>query len=244
MIPSRSHRFLIVNADDFGISPGVNQGIVRAHEHGIVTSTSLMVLRSAAAEAAAQAQMHPRLSIGLHVDLCEWVFADGEWKAAYERVRLDDRQAVAAEVARQWAAFLDLLGREPTHLDSHQHVHRSEPARSVFLEYARRQGIPLRSASPEVRYCGDFYGQSDKGYPFPEGISVEALQKIIRELPAGITELGCHPGVGRDVDSVYLEEREMECRTLCDPRILETLREERIHLCAPSQGAGVVMGDH
>src|SRR5437867_1616393 len=62
-------RLLIVNADDFGYSRGVNRGIVEAYERGIVTSASLMVNRVAAAEAAEYGRDHPELGVGLHVDL-------------------------------------------------------------------------------------------------------------------------------------------------------------------------------
>ena len=77
-------RVLIVNADDFGRTGGINRGIARAHEEGIVTSASLMVRDPAAAEAAAYAGEHPQLGVGLHVDLGEWVYGDGGWPAVYE----------------------------------------------------------------------------------------------------------------------------------------------------------------
>jgi predicted glycoside hydrolase/deacetylase ChbG (UPF0249 family) len=62
-------RILIVNADDFGLSGGVNRGVARAHDEGIVTSTSAMVRRDAIDEAAQLARERPKLSVGLHVDL-------------------------------------------------------------------------------------------------------------------------------------------------------------------------------
>jgi len=62
----RSGRLLIVNADDFGQSPGVTRGIVEAHERGIVSSTSMMVRWPAAKESASYARMHPRLGVGEH----------------------------------------------------------------------------------------------------------------------------------------------------------------------------------
>ena len=68
--------YLIVNADDFGQSPGVNRGVIAAHERGVVTSTSLMVRWPSAAAAAAYAREHPALSVGLHVDLGEWACRD------------------------------------------------------------------------------------------------------------------------------------------------------------------------
>src|SRR5437870_1477667 len=198
---------LIVNADDFGMTAGVNRGIMQAHESGIVTSTSLMVRGAGAAEAGALARAHPRLSAGLHVDVCEWAYRDGQWQLLYAVVPVDNREAVAEEVARQLEAYRALLGCDPTHLDSHQHVHHDEPVRSVLLEQARRLGIVLRQVHPRVSYCGEFYGQSNKGYPYPAGISVESLLAIVRELPAGITELGCHPAANADMDSTYREER-------------------------------------
>src|SRR5688572_28379081 len=77
-------RHLIVNADDFGFSPGVNRGIAEAHERGIVTSASLMVRWPAAAAAASYARARPELSVGLHLDLGEWVLRDGAWVPLYE----------------------------------------------------------------------------------------------------------------------------------------------------------------
>src|SRR5512143_125956 len=124
-------RYLIVNADDFGLSAGVNRGIIRAHEEGILTSASLMVRYPAAAEAARYALEHPRLSVGLHLDLAEWVYRDDQWIPRYQVVATDSEAAVAEEVTRQHESFRRLLGRAPTHIDSHQHVHRNDPVRSV-----------------------------------------------------------------------------------------------------------------
>src|SRR2546426_8473794 len=83
-------RYLIVNADDFGRSAGVNRGIIRAHQHGIVTSASLMVRWPAAAAAAEYARRHSRLSVGLHLDLGEWVYGSSNWTVLYQVVALDD----------------------------------------------------------------------------------------------------------------------------------------------------------
>ena len=64
--PGLTMRRLIVNADDFGLAAGVNEGIIEAHVNGVLTSTSLMIERSAAADAVRLARAHPALSIGLH----------------------------------------------------------------------------------------------------------------------------------------------------------------------------------
>ncbi|MEA3208232.1 MAG: hypothetical protein QOE70_1289 [Chthoniobacter sp.] len=212
-------RFLIVNADDFGLSVGTNQGIIEAHERGIVTSASLMVRQPAAAEAAVYAHGRPQLSVGLHVDLGEWVYRAGEWHPAYEVIPTDDLDAVSAEVARQLQVFRQLMGRPPTHLDSHQHVHKQEPARSVLLALAQELDLPLRHCSPAVAFCGDFYGQGHKGVPYPGGVSVRNLLAILAKLPPGVSELCCHPGLDRALDSSYCAERCKEVKTLCDPRV-------------------------
>jgi len=222
-------RTLIVNADDFGQSEGVNRGIIQAFQEGVVTSASLMVRWPAAAPAAEYGREHPELSLGLHIDLGEWACRDLEWAPVYEVVAADDATAVAAEVARQVGLFRTLVGRNPTHLDSHQHVHRSEPARSVLLEVSRQLNVPLRHFSA-VRYCGDFYGQDSSGLSYPEGLTVERLIETLAALSTDITELGCHPGLGDDVNSMYRTERAEEVKTLCDPRIRAWLAAEGIEL--------------
>ena len=212
-------RYLIVNADDFGQSHSVNRGIIEAHERGIVTSASLMVRWPAASEAAAYSRQRPNLSLGLHVDFGEWAYRGEQWVPLYEVVSINDTAAVVDEVSRQLAAFRRLVGKDPTHIDSHQHVHLWESLRTVFTEVAHELAVPLRHCSTEVCYRGDFYGQTAEGTPFPDAISVDGLIKILGTLPHGLTELGCHPGVGNDLDTMYCNERAEEVKALCDPRV-------------------------
>jgi predicted glycoside hydrolase/deacetylase ChbG (UPF0249 family) len=224
-------RVLIVNADDFGLSPGVNAGVARTHEDGILTSASLMVRRPAAPAAADYARATPSLGLGLHVDLGEWVRKDGSWRAVYEVVPLDGGPAVIeAEARAQLARFRELTGRDPTHLDSHQHVHNSEGVTSVFRRLAQELGVPLRHHIGGVRYCGDLYGHDEHGVPIPEAISFDAFTEIIRGLKPGMTELACHPGLGADTGSPYDREREQEVEVLCDPRVAEALDDAGVAL--------------
>jgi chitin disaccharide deacetylase len=227
----RTPKRLIVNADDFGMSTGVNRGIIEAHERGIVTSTSLMVRWPGAAEAASYARYRDAMSVGLHVDLGEWVYREGSWTPIYEVVPLNDPAAVWQEITAQLAAFRHIVGRSPTHLDSHQHVHLRDPVRATMLELAQNLRAPLRHFIRDVRYCGSFYGQTTEGQPLPEAIAVDALVAVLHSLPEGTTELACHPGWDEHLNTMYAHERGQEVRTLCSDEVQSAVRSLDIQLC-------------
>jgi predicted glycoside hydrolase/deacetylase ChbG (UPF0249 family) len=228
-VESGRRQILIVNADDFGQSAGVNRGIIEAFEHGIVTSTSLMVHWPAAAQAARYARANPALAVGLHLDFGEWVMRSGEWVELYA-ANLTDPDAVRDEVRRQLDLFRKLVGADPTHLDSHQHVHQREPIRAAALEIACELNIHLRHFSAGIRYCGDFYGQDEHGGPYHRAIEPGGLISALRQLQPGITELACHPGYADDLDTMYSAERALEIRTLCDPMIRRVIDDFGIRL--------------
>lgn len=220
-----SDRVLIVNADDFGASDGVNRGIVEAHRNGIVTSTSLMVTGAAARAAVALAQEHPALGLGLHWDL------DGE--QAEPQLDLDDTVAVRAELARQLEVFSELTGQLPTHVDSHHHVHRRPELAAIAQELVKPLGVPLREDG-RVTFIGGFYAQWEWLITDLNHVSSEFLIWILRnEVGEGWTELGCHPGyVSDDFKSVYRTEREVELRTLTDPVVRAEIEALGIRLAS------------
>jgi chitin disaccharide deacetylase len=225
-------KHLIVNADDFGQSPGVNRGIIEAYERGIVTSASLMTRWVAAGEAALYAKEHPTLSVGLHLDLGEWAYRAGSWVPLYSVVSLDDKSAVEREVYRQVDGFRYLLGRGPSHVNSHQHFHMREPLRSISLELCESLGVPLRNLCPGVNYCMTFYGQTNEGLPLPSHISLDHLIDTLSTLPTGLTVLTCHPGYVDDLKTMYQKERTDELRVLCDPRVRDAISNLGIKLCS------------
>lgn len=208
-------RTVIFNADDFGASPGINRGIVHCHTDGVLTSTSLMVDAPAAAEAALLAREHPTLAVGLHWDLDD---------TRADSVDLEDPEAVRAELERQLARAEQLLGRPPTHLDSHHHVHRRPEIEPIARGIAARTGLALRGTSA-VDYIGGFYAQWEPGVDELEHVSVAALCAILsEELEAQWTEIGCHPGwVEEGFCSAYRAPREAELVTLTDPAIRTAL---------------------
>ncbi len=215
-------RRLIVNADDFGASTGVNRGIIECHREGVLTSTSLMVTGAAAEQAVALSRENPDLAVGLHWDVV------GEDEREFD---LADNDAVRAEFADQLARFRTLMGRLPTHVDSHRHTHLDDDVRDLFRELAAPLGVPLRGDG-RVHFIGGFYAQWEWGVTELEHVSVEALQGILRdEVSEGWTEVSCHPGyMTPDYRSMYATEREAEIRTLTDPRIRATIDELGIRL--------------
>jgi predicted glycoside hydrolase/deacetylase ChbG (UPF0249 family) len=207
-------RYLIVNADDFGMTTGVTRGILEAHTRGIVTSTSLMVDAAGAEEAARLARSTPGLGLGLHVDL-----SAGNANGGFGEYAGDPSTRLERELTRQVERFIELVGRPPGHMDSHRDVHRDPHRLPAFLEAARRWGAPLRGFSA-VRRLSRFYGQWG-GESHPEQIGVESLARMLEsDVGDGVTELICHPGYAdAQLDSSYAREREVEVATLCDPRI-------------------------
>lgn len=153
-------RRLIVTADDFGLSPEVNEAVERAHREGVLTAASLMVGERAAAEAVEIARRNPRLAVGLHLTL-----TDGAPVLPPERipalVRADDgrfrddmaavgfalaassaaRAQLRAEVAAQVEAFR-ATGLACDHLNAHKHFHMHPVIAAVAFRAAREAGIP------------------------------------------------------------------------------------------------------
>jgi chitin disaccharide deacetylase len=215
-----NEKYVIVNADDFGASTGVNRGIVDCHQKGILTSTSFMVTGRAAAEAVSMSRDNPNLAIGLHWD----VWGEGEREFSMNRP-----QAVRDEIRRQLDEFDQFFGRLPSHVDSHQHAHRE--AFEIFRELVEPLGVPLREDG-KVKFIGGFYGQWEWMVTDLKYVSVAALEGILRtEILPGFTEVSCHPGyVTPDYQAVYLTEREEEIRTLTSPAIKQVIAEESIHL--------------
>jgi predicted glycoside hydrolase/deacetylase ChbG (UPF0249 family) len=225
-------KFLIINADDFGYGRGVNRAVAELHDRGVVTSTALMVNAPATEEAVSLAASRPRLSLGLHVNFTN---------EAERLVEFDDPEICRRALRGQFDRFVELTGRLPTHLDSHQHVHRRERCLPSFLELAREHGLPLRDHSP-VTFKGGFYAQWEYGVSKREKVSFEALSRIVStELTRGIYELVVHPGYPDAAAKwVYQQDREWELETLSDPRLLVLLRELGVRLISYHEFAGAV----
>jgi len=215
---------LIVNADDFGASAGVNRGIVECHVRGVLTSTSMMVTGAAVDEAVALSREHPRLAIGLHWDV---------WGEDEREFDTRDLPAVKDEFRRQVDEFHRRMGRMPTHVDSHRHAHMEPHIMPYFRELVAPLGVPLRGDG-RVTFVGGFYAQWEWKVTNLEYVGVPFLQKMLREeVGEGWTEFSCHPGYrSPGYTPVYDAEREEEVKTLTDPLIRDTIRSLGIRLAS------------
>ncbi|HSS45754.1 MAG TPA: ChbG/HpnK family deacetylase, partial [Thermoanaerobaculia bacterium] len=235
---------LIVNADDFGRTPGVTDGTLEAHRNGIVTSATVMVLERAAPSGIRQAlERAPRLSLGLH-----FVMTGGGAPAAapasvarlapggrfLRRAQELPEDLSAEEVRRelqaQIAIFEALAGRPPSHLDSHHHVALHAAVAPIFAQVAREKSLPVRAASDRAR---DALRQAGVAVPdhflesfYGEGATPKDLRALLGRLPDGTSELMCHPGYADQplvAASSYAKEREREVEILCDPALPKLL---------------------
>ncbi|HGY9626095.1 ChbG/HpnK family deacetylase [Pseudomonas juntendi] len=162
---------VIVNADDFGMSPHTNAVILQAFQAGLISSATAMANMPAFAAACALARQPELLGrIGLHFNLTQGrplsqaILAEprfcsptGEFAFALKRATLRlsrrERAAVEQELHAQWQHCL-AHGLVPSHLDSHQHVHNIWPIGEVVARFARSQGVPVRLARNLGRNIG------------------------------------------------------------------------------------------
>ena len=272
-------RYLIVNADDYGLTRDVSKGILEAHQNGIVSSTTVMInLPGAREDIKLLKEEAPHLGVGLHVNfglgqavsdrskVQSITNSKGEFLPADEIFAADiaDVQSeLAAEVNAQIALFKELFAQDPDHIDSHQffaYLHPSPLA--AILDYCTKESIPLRSISNDslerirkfIRFdeCENSSLLWDRiksticrlvsQYPdlisttnlelgfFEETANYQVLDDIIRNLPAGSTELMCHPGLGGSTGTGYNKQRISELAVLSDPRLPKLLETEGVKL--------------
>jgi hopanoid biosynthesis associated protein HpnK len=152
-------RRLIINADDFGLCEGVNRGIEQAHRQGVLTSATIMANMPAADEAVKIAKKLPKLGVGVHLNLTEGpalsknaavkvlVNSAGEFVYSLAAISILStavhtvRRAIRTELSAQIRWVID-KGIQPTHLDSHKHIHCFPAIFTIVCELMRRFKIP------------------------------------------------------------------------------------------------------
>ena len=233
---------LIVNADDFGLDPAINHGIIEAFKNGIVTNTSLVVCGKACDEAIELARKGRGLGVGIHLALNEespisrrdkigtLIGKDGRFFGLSNFLRrfflrTINPKHVYSEFEAQIERFTK-SGIEPTHLDSHNHIHHLPEIFDITLKLAQRFGIPrirlsrnsmatfLKThryrrgvavmglstlANIQSRKIGQYKIRTpDCCYGLIESgrLDENRLSAILNSLLVGTSELICHPGIG------------------------------------------------
>jgi Uncharacterized protein conserved in bacteria len=241
-------RKLIVNADDLGLTPGCNQGILRALTTGVVSDTTLMINTDYAADAVALLKASG-LAAGLHLNLTcgrpllpvgdvpSLVDENGKFHRPVNRVvAVCEPREAERELTAQVEKFL-ATGLVLTHLDSHHHAHSYPEILDVAIGLARRLKVPLRQTGSAVRarivafgiptpdaFADTFYGP---------GATAANFRKIIQSHGQGVLEIMCHPAVADDLlpqISSYSSERPREFAILTDPATKEFLAAQGIEL--------------
>lgn len=249
-----SAKKLVVNADDFGFTSEVNAGILEAFERGIVRSTTLLAHGDAFEDAVRLARQHPELDVGCHLTLVGGRALPAsipELIRAVARRRLRVYEELAAQVRRILEA-----GLRPTHLDTHKHTHLAPPVLDAVIRIAREFAIPwvrcpfdfnargggraLRLWRPYVRRAlrrgGCRTTDHFAGFALTGRLDTAELVRLIHELPAGTTELMCHPGrCGPELRAAptrLKESRQQELEALTAPEVTEALRAAQVQLAS------------
>jgi chitin disaccharide deacetylase len=240
-------RRLIVNADDFGLTRGVSEGILAAHRHGIVTSTTVLVTAPISRDlldrldaSGLGAGVHLNLTLGSPITRSRsLVDNDGRFvrdaRHAAARANAGD---VEKEVEAQIERFESLLKRSPTHLDTHHHVGLHAPVKEIVLRIAGLHALPVRSqdavARAAARSAGlatpdHFFGESGPG-PY---WTLSRTLSHLRRLPPGSSEFMTHPGYCDDALSYsrFGRQRETELAALGSPAARAAVAALGIRLC-------------
>lgn len=238
---------LIINADDFGYSRGINLGIIEAYQKGILTSTTMMANMPGFEHGVELAKKNPDFGIGVHLSLTcgKPVLHDvpsltdnGLFHhiSFYEK----DFSIDTDELYREWDAQIQKIsenGIEPTHLDTHHHMNILSPMREVFIELAQKYNLPVRNnfdAPDTIKTVRKFFTEFDFIGQTRSFWKSMTINNLIQDCKAYETvEIMCHPGYLDHVvfeNSSLLDNRVFTVKELLKPTYREALEENNIQL--------------
>jgi len=236
---------VIINADDFGYSHGINEGIIKAHEDGILSSTTMLANMPGFDDAVKLAKGHPSLGIGVHLaltcgspvlDNVSTLTVNKEFRniAFYE----NDFSIDVGELYHEWDAQIQKIldaGIKPTHLDSHHHVNRIDPMKEVFIKLAREYNLPVRNnfdVPSDIKTVNKFFMEFDMLGQTKDIWKDMTVNNLIQDCKTYETvEVMCHPGY---IDHVVLERssltdaRAYTTKDLQNPKYQKALEKEGI----------------
>jgi len=242
--------FLIVNADDFNLTPGVSAGILEAHDRGIVTSTTVFVNFPFHRDILKEIRRRKTLGVGLHLNItlgkpllpssCVSGLADeGGFFRKPEDFSSVSRVELLLEYERQIGRFKEVFGKRPSHLDTHHQIHDDPAVFEVIRQLAFRYRLPVRLSRCFRKEEKERFGAYR--IPFTDSLvpdldskrawTVSSLARAIERMKEGVYELMCHPARCdaklRAISSFHFP-REQELHALCSPEISELIAGRNI----------------
>lgn len=237
-------KYLIINADDFGLSQSINKGILEVFKIGNISSSSLMANMPGFEDAVRHTEKYPTLGVGMHVNLTYGSPINSPERVpslvneygvfSYKLANTWEEADISVELKSQWERLMK-AGLNPTHIDSHQHIQMYPKVYKHMVSLANSHNISMRKTiyDPSVGITPhkkiDYFVMDT----YFEGDGISRLLQHIQNLKCGVTEIMCHPGYIDSVVSTVSEwtyVREIECRVFSQPIIRELISELGIHL--------------
>lgn len=223
---------LIVNADDFGLSYGVNHGIIDSYLYGIVNSTTMMMNMDGTEHAIQLAKKYPELRVGIHLVLtCGKPLEDNVPSLVddlgYFKVysTLNPNDISLEELEREWTAQIERFihsGLKPSHIDSHHHVHTLEELVPVVKSISNKFGLPVRKNGNVAIDGVDSFSDIALFDFYNDGVTPDYFAKLNDRVNAGLTvEVMCHPAY---LDNTLLTGSSYSYQRLTELEILQSVR--------------------
>jgi predicted glycoside hydrolase/deacetylase ChbG (UPF0249 family) len=252
-------KLLVVNADDFGFTTDVNDGIIEGHRGGILTATTLLAGGGAFDHAVRLAKAHPTLDVGCHLALVGGKSSIPPFRELPGSVA-QLIEAIALRQIRVYDEFVAQMnkliasGLNLTHLDTHKHTHLLPSVAAAVGRVSREFGIPwVRRPLPlplaEPFLCAILRRQGCRmtdyflGFRQTGKLGTAAMAGLISSLSEGSSEIMCHPGYfGRELRASRTrlkQSRALELEALLSPEVREAVDRAGVRLVNYAELAGM-----
>ena len=242
-------KYLIINADDFNLTPGISRAILYGAERGVISSTSVFVTGGGTGFLKALKKVRS-LGVGLHFNITAGrpvsrpnavktlVMSDGKFiprsQQRFNQIKSDD---VLKELESQIKKFVTFFGCLPTHIDSHHHVHCYKKIYTAVCAIAQHYNVPIRKRYLKTKnpngkgtLTTDYiYGRFNPDRHW----TTRSLLHVLHGLKNGVSELIVHPGYTSPLltkKSSFNRQREKELDALCSNDFIHGLRKKAIAL--------------
>lgn len=230
---------MIFNADDFGLTEGINLAIIDAFKNGVVRSTTLMANSLAYEHAVELAHENPDLCVGIHLvgtygkpltkTNSTLVDANGNFKRFPDEgtPNIDPEQMFI-----EWCAQIDKVSKDInlTHFDSHHHIHLHPLLLPITERIAKKYNLKYRGNNYQAGVCArlvtDFY---------KENVNFETILKIAATYTDEVLDIMTHPGIDDDTlrnNTSYHYYRELELKVLTSQDVKEFFKNNTIEICS------------